>query len=125
MAEATFVIMRWLHLASVAGLIGGMLYGQVVAPPEQLFSAGRYRPVWWTAMSALIVSGIYAILSSPGHSARYHMLLGIKLLLAAHVFAVAAIVSRGKSPRAGRLMTGAALSGLAIIAIAGYLRRIF
>jgi hypothetical protein len=53
------------------------------------------------------------------------MLLGVKLLLAMHVFAVGILISRPHNPRRGRMMTGAAISGLAIIAIAAYLRHIF
>jgi hypothetical protein len=53
------------------------------------------------------------------------MLLGIKLLLVMHVFAVAILISRPHNPRRARMMAGAAISGLAIIAISAYLRHIF
>jgi hypothetical protein len=53
------------------------------------------------------------------------MLLGIKLLLAMHVFAVTVLITRPRNPRRARMMTGAAISGLAIIAIAAYLRHIY
>jgi hypothetical protein len=56
---------------------------------------------------------------------RYHIVLGIKLVLVAHVFAVALLIVQPKNPRRVRLMTGAFLSGLAIILISAYLRRIF
>jgi hypothetical protein len=68
---------------------------------------------------------MYNLFANPGHSARYHMLLGVKLLLALHIFAVAMLATQPKNPRRARLLTGAAISGLAIILISAYLRRIF
>jgi len=88
-------------------------------------AAMLYRPLVFTAMGALLISGIYNILSNPGHTVLYHMLLGIKLLLVMHVFAVAILVARPHNKRRGRMMAGAAISGLAIIAISAYLRHIF
>src|SRR5690349_5891299 len=40
MAEALNVLMRWLHISSVAALIGGMIYGRVVMTS----SAGELAP---------------------------------------------------------------------------------
>ncbi len=79
MAEILHVAMRWLHIASVTTLVGGMLYGRLVAPPELGAAAQRFRPYAWAAVLALIFSGLYNIFSAPGHSGRYHMVLGIKL----------------------------------------------
>jgi uncharacterized membrane protein len=130
------VIMRWMHIASAATLIGGMIFGRGVMSqaaaglsPETRESfmdraAGFYRPLVYTAMAGLVVSGTYNILHTVGHTPLYHMLLGIKLLLAMHVFAVAVLVTRAHNPRRSRMMAGAAISGLAIIAIAAYLKNI-
>ena len=52
-------------------------------------AAAAFRPLVLAAIAGLLVSGIYNILSNPGHTVKYHMLLGIKLLLVMHVFAVA------------------------------------
>jgi uncharacterized membrane protein len=137
MADVIFVIMRWLHISSAVTLVGGMIYGRVATiqaagglSPEARESfldrvAMLYRPLVFIAMAALLISGCYNILTNLGHTPLYHMLLGVKLLLAMHVFAVAILVSRPNNPRRGRMMTGAAISGLAIIAIAAYLRHIF
>lgn len=137
MADVLFVLMRWLHISSVATLIGGMIFGRVVMAhaaeglsPDSRESfmdkaAMLYRPLVFTAMAALLISGTYNILSNLGHTPLYHMLLGIKLLLVMHVFAVALLVARPHNPRRPRLMAGAAMSGLAIIAISAYLRHIF
>ena len=50
-------------------------------------------------------------------------MLGIKLLLVAHIFSVAIITAAPGHPRRRRLFTGAAVSGLIVIAISAYLRR--
>lgn len=137
MGDVPAVLARFLHLASVATLIGGFLFGSLalraaekVLPPEAAASlaeraASRFRPWLWAAIAALIVSGIYNVLTSPGHSTRYHVLLGIKLLLVAHVFAAGILAVRSQNPRRARQMTGAFISGFVIILISAYLRRIF
>jgi hypothetical protein len=42
-----------------------------------------------------------------------------------HVFAVALLIARAGHPRRARMMTGVAISGMVIIAIAAYLQHIF
>lgn len=137
MGDVLAVIMRWLHIASVVTLIGGMLYASVVIAgalgalaPEQAATltekaAERFRPLVWLAIAALILSGIYNVLAAPGHSSRYLVLFAIKLLLVLHVFAAAILAMRPHNPRRARQMTGAFLSGLLIILLSAYLRRIF
>ena len=137
MHEVLIVALRWFHITSVATLIGGLIYGRLVlARGAELFAsdshnafeeraAAAFRPLVYAAVSALIVSGVYNIFANPGHSPRYHMLLGIKLLLVAHVFAVSLLAVRPDRPGRARLMASGAISGLIIIAISAYLRRIF
>jgi uncharacterized membrane protein len=137
MPESVLVLMRWLHIASAAALAGGLLYGWLVlwpaanALPADLRqglmarAAARFRPLAFAAIPASLISGIYSLLANTGHTPRYHMVLGIKLLLALHVFAAAFILGTGKARNPSRTMAGAALSGLVIIAMAAYLRRIF
>ena len=129
--------MRWLHFASFVILIGGILYGRLVLTPalaalspdagEALGSrtAAAFRPLVLTSVSCLIVSGFYNIITNPGHSPKYHMLLGVKLMLVLHIFAVAYLITQPSNPRRSRQMSGAIVSGLIVIAIAAYLRRIF
>ena len=136
MTDALFVLMRWLHLTSMATLVGGMTFGRLVMPrspgniapdPEApgTRAALAYRPLVGAAIAGLIISGIYNLLTSPGHSVRYYTLFGAKLLLALHVFASALLATRPEGRRRARLMTGAVVSGLVIVAIAAYLRRIY
>lgn len=138
MAEALLaVLMRWLHIGSVATLIGGALYGWWVAgaatqslSPESRDAlwedmASRFRPLVYTAVAGLVVSGIYNVIAHPGHSLLYHTLLAIKLLLVLHVFTVMLLSAQPNKKRRARMMAGAAMSGMVIIAMSAYLRRIF
>ena len=137
MGDALFVLMRWLHFSSMATLIGGLIYGRTVLMPAigtlapessgvlEGKAAGAYRPLVVAAICGLIVSGLYNILTNPGHTPMYHMLLGIKLLLVLHVFTVAFLITAPHNPRRARMMTGTIVSGLVILAISAYLRRIF
>jgi uncharacterized membrane protein len=137
MADALNVIMRWVHIASVVALIGGILYGRLVMLPgiQSLAEEAResierttalaFRPIVLVSTMGLTLSGLYNIFSNPGHSPRYHMVLGVKLLLVMHVFAVGMLVTAPKNPRRARMLSGTVISGLAIILISAYLRRIF
>jgi putative copper export protein len=137
MADVLFVLMRWLHFASMATLVGGIIYGRLVmtssigslAPDARDsfdgHAASRYRPLVLGSVLGLIVSGTYNLLTNPGHTPKYHMLLGIKLMLVLHVFAVAFLITQPKNPRRSRMMTGTLISGLVILGISAYLRRIF
>jgi uncharacterized membrane protein len=137
MFEALGICMRWLHIASVATLVGGMIYGWLVLVPASgiLSAEGRevlaekaaalYRPLVFTAIGALLLSGSYNLMTSPGHHPKYYILLGIKLLLAAHVFAVGILLVTKNPEHRGRLLAGSAVSGLLIILISAYLRRTF
>ena len=129
--------MRWLHIASVATLVGGMLYGWMVLVPAAdvlaedarksltARAAALYRPLVFGAIGALLISGAYNLATNPGHHTRYYILLSIKLLLVAHVFAVGILLVTKNPEHRGRLFGGAALSGLTIILISAYLRHTF
>jgi cytochrome bd-type quinol oxidase subunit 2 len=137
MGEMLGVIMQWVHFSSLATLIGGILYGRLVMVPSTAAlakderealadrAAAAFRPFVLAAICGLIVSGVYNMLTHPGHTAKYHILLGIKLLLALHVFTVALLITHSGNPHRARMMTGVAISGLVIIAIAAYLSHIF
>jgi hypothetical protein len=121
----------------MATLVGGVLYARLVMAPavatlsadsanELANKAGAaYRPLVLAAMIGLILSGIYRLLSTPGHTATYQMLFGIKMLLVLHVFAVALLIGKPDNPRRTRMMTGMLISGLVIILISAWLSRIF
>jgi len=137
MGDVVAVFMRWLHLSSVAVLVGGLLYGWMAlqaasgaVAPEAVLKisdsvARRFRPVALFCVLILILSGVYNVLTTPGHSTRYHIVLGVKLLLVLHIFASAILAMRPGNAKRGRMMASAGFSGLAVILISAYLRRIF
>ncbi len=95
-------------------------------PAEWFTGSGWYvRNVVWACIAGLLLSGTLNLLSNHGHTPRYHMLFGIKFLLVPHVFAVALLSTKPDNPRRFRMLAGAAISGVAIIVISAYLRRIF
>jgi putative copper export protein len=131
------VIMRWLHLSSMATLLGGMLYWRLVlAPASEALSpdtrsaledkaASIFSPIVFASIAGLLISGVFKYLTSPGHQPVYHMLFGIKMLLVLHVFAVAILIARPGNPRRTRMLTGTVISGLAIVLLSAWLRHIF
>jgi putative copper export protein len=131
------IIMRWLHLSSMATLLGGMLYWRLVlAPASEALSpetrqalgdkaASIFSPMVFASIAGLLVSGVYKYLTSPGHQPTYHMIFGIKMLLALHVFAVAILIARPGNARRTRMLTGTVISGLVIVFLSAWLRHIF
>src|SRR4051812_30886474 len=126
MGEILTAIMRWIHISSVVTLIGGILYKRFVMIPSAAAlspdaktaldesTAAHFRPIVFTAMPALFLSGFFNYISTRGPSVLYHPLSGAKTLLALHVFSVPTLASAPKNPRRARQLFGAAISGLTI-----------
>ena len=114
------VVVRWLHIASVTILIGGTFYARFVAGSL----SARFRPWIWGAMATILGSGGYNLFTKEALPAGYHMVFGIKMLLVLHVFAVSLMITTPAFEDAKRLrmMTGVALSGLAVVLVSAYLR---
>jgi uncharacterized membrane protein len=136
MTDALSVIMRWLHITSAVVVVGGVLYARfVIAPalatlpaPEQdalgAAMAARYRSLLYLAMVFLAGTGLYNTILNVGRGPLYQSLLGIKLLLVLHVFAVGLLIVKPKNPKRSRQMTGLVISGLVILAISAMLRQL-
>jgi len=109
------VLMQWLHLLGAATLVGGAIYG-----------AAR-KPLAFAGVGALLVSGLWSLMTNlAGRPAHYHMVLGIKMLLALHVFAMVILAGApGREARRPRLLASAAVSGVVILLLSAYLRRGF
>lgn len=129
--------MRWMHIASMALLIGGAAFLRLIAGPgiarssereaiASRFAAG-FKPLVFAAIAGILGSGIFNFFARPGHTKYYHMLFGIKMLLAAHVFASSLLMVKSGVSEENffRRATGVFVSGVAIILISAYLRRIF
>jgi hypothetical protein len=114
MDAALSLMMRWLHVASVAVLLGGVFYARVVIGEM----APGFKPLAYGSIGAILISGLYNFLTKSSIPAHYYVWLGIKILLALHVFTVT-ILYRGNKPRA---LTGVLIMGGAALALGTWLR---
>ena len=116
MTLALAILIRWIHLASVIVLIGGIAYARFYAGEL----SPRFKRLAYWIIGAILLSGIYNFMRKSPVSLHYHIWFGVKVLLALHIFAVV-ILYKGKQ----RALTGAVISGAAIVAISDYLRVLF
>jgi uncharacterized membrane protein len=141
--EVLGVLSRWLHIVSAVLLLGGVIYARAVAVPalrtlplnDQAGAwavlAARFRPLVYAAIAGLLVSGAYNLLTQPGHTRAYHIWFGIKMLLSAHVFASAMLAVKAPGEkledesRRVRRLSSTVISGLLVLLVAAYLRRIY
>ena len=136
MADILTALMRWVHLASVITLVGGIVFWRFVMDPStkkispedyrelEEGAATHFRPVVYTVMATLVLSGLYNYLIKPGHTAFYQALFGIKILFVLHILSVTILATAPNNARRGRLLFGAALSGLIVVLISAYLKGI-
>src|ERR1700722_14310471 len=108
------IAMRWLHLASVIVLLGGVFYARFAVKEM----AAGFKPMAYVAIGPILVSGTYNFLNKSSYPPHYHMWFGIKFLLVLPVFAAVALYRKEKL----RFLAGVVISGAAIVAISGYLR---
>ena len=114
MDAAVSLLMRWLHIASVAVLIGGVFYARVVIGEL----AAGFKPVAYGSIGAILISGLYNLLTKSPIPPHYYVWFGIKMLLALHIFSVT-ILYRGNKPR---LLTGVVIIGAGAMLMAAWLR---
>jgi hypothetical protein len=110
--------MRWLHIVSVVILLGGIVYARVV---DGVLSA-RFKPLAYTAIGGILVSGLYNFLSKTSYPPHYHAWFGIKMLLVLHVFSIVIVYNPERHKDKPRLLTGVAITGALVLAISAYLR---
>ncbi len=117
-------------------LIGGFIYARFVLAPalasvmpadqNRLAAAvqGAFRPLLFTVIATVLVSGIYNYATKGSYPPGYHMWMGIKLLFVLHIISSALVDSmRTPNPaKSSRTALGIAITGLVAIAIANYLR---
>ena len=134
MPDDIAIFLRWLHIASMMTLLGGIVFWRMVlaragvdetrgAFTERI--AAAFRPLVFASIAGLVISGFINYLGAPGHTKLYHMMFGIKLLLALHVFAVSILIVQPNNPRRTRQAAGVMVSGLVILLISAWLRRNF
>jgi uncharacterized membrane protein len=128
---------RYIHIASAITLLGGMFFALIAWLPalqkaggagEQSISdaiAARFRPWFLLAMLGLLLSGFYNYyrhVQLKDVPPLYHMVFGMKFLLALHVFAVGFLALKGGNAKRGQQITGVVISGLVIIGLSGWMR---
>ena len=138
------VLMRFLHIGSIAGLVGGALYARVALTPvlnalpegERATAAssaqGRFRSTLFTLLVLIVISGLYNGFGpgAPPHPKQWHMWFGIKMLVVLHFLTTAIlwvtspygdVAAEGKG---GRRLAGLLISGAVAIFIGTYLQYI-
>lgn len=132
MPDAVAIPIRWLHIASVVTLLGGIIFWRLVLARVGLEdarggvmekAAAAFRPLVFFSVGGIVASGVVNLLAAPGHTKLWHAMFGVKLLLALHVFAVSFLIVQPNHPRRTRLATGTMISGLVILLISAWLRR--
>jgi hypothetical protein len=122
---------RYVHIASAITLLGGMFFAAIAWLPalrDQGLSdaiAARFRPWFLAAMVGLLLSGFYNYyrhVELKDVPKMYHMVFGIKFLLALHVFAVGYLALKGGNAKRARQILGVVISGLVIIGLSGWMR---
>jgi uncharacterized membrane protein len=105
-------ILRLIHILTVVTLVGGILFMRLVLAPvadkvlsgdmrEQLHAAliGFWKYFVHAGIALLVISGFLNYLVFPGRplDGKYHMILGIKILIALGVFVISSALV-GKTP---------------------------
>jgi hypothetical protein len=132
--EILSILMMAAHILCALTLVGGALawrYGAI--PGIQLLESGTrvkvdnaiasaWRPAVIIAILGVLLTGIYNLINAGQQSPRFHMVFGIKMLLALHVFAVTILATRPDNARRARQLTGVIISGTGIVILSVVLR---
>jgi uncharacterized membrane protein len=134
------LLFRFIHIASVIVLLGGIVYARQVLVPilnglpegvrvEAAVRAQRkYRTTLFTLLVLIVGSGLYNLLGGPKHTYEYQMWFGIKMLLVAHIAAASILwvtSPHGDVSVAGKgkhRLVSIIVSGLLVVLISAYLR---
>ncbi len=130
--DVVALLMRWTHITAMAFIVGGALYARFVVAPvvaaERPEVSDRItaalRPLMLAAIVALVCSGLFNFFNKKVIPPGYHMVFGIKVLLALHVIAVAILLGRPgvAAIKRSRWNYGIVVSGLAVLLLSAYLR---
>jgi uncharacterized membrane protein len=130
------VWMRWVHILTVITVLGGLIYARLVESPalellpleRRADVAGainnRFRPWLRFALFALVLSGLYNLVTKVNLPPGYHLWFGVKMLFALHIITVSFLLSKPsvKQERRNRMMSGVVISGVIVVLISAYLR---
>ena len=115
------ILSRFVHVTSAIVLLGGAIFARTV---QQANLMRKFAGIAVTAAVAIFLSGLYNLLTKVNTPKPYHMVFGIKFLLALHVIAVGIMAARANVPekKRQRWLTGVSISGLVIALLSAYLR---
>ncbi len=135
------VVFRWIHIGGIAVLFGGSVYQRfVVLPalkglPDEAEIRQKFSRCWnrllHPAILLILVSGFYNYLGKkPPAEIKgiYHMLVGIKILLALAVFFLVSVLNGKSKAFEGMRAKGAFWAGFtillatSIVCISGFLK---
>ena len=123
------VFMRWVHIASMAILLGGVVFARFVLREDVRHSrafqlAQDFRPWIYVTIAALLGSGLYNFLTKGFYPLGYHVLFGLKILLVLHIFAAMILFSvpGGTAEKRDRSLTGVIISGFIVLLLSACLR---
>ena len=133
---ALSVLVRFLHIASVAGLVGGVLYArlaltpsiEMLPEPERAQAARQaqasFRNVLFVMLILAVASGLYNLIGPPApHHGRHWQIWAVLHFLAASIrWAKSRYGDVPAECKSKRRLTGLTISGLIAILIANYLR---
>ena len=119
------ILLRWTHITCAVILIGGAIMAAILA------RQGKLKGPAWTPVQviplliAIFAAGLYNLMAKmSGAPPGYHAIFGIKFLLVMHIGAVLLLTAKPAMDDAKRtrLLTGASISGLAVILLSATLR---
>jgi len=113
-------VMRLVHVLSAIAIAGGLLAWKFSTPTDSV--AAAWRPVALAGIVGLLASGGYLASTFHGAPVILYVALGVKVLLALHVFAVVPVALKAGNPKRARLLAGAMFSALVVSAIGAILR---
>ena len=138
------LVMRWLHILSATIAVGGMIFVGIVLHPAMAKGLAvdqvdafrelmmkRWKLVFHPLILVFLVSGFYnyMMVTAPRHAddGGYHMMFGIKFLLALIFFALGIIATStmkwSEKMRQGKgLWLAVMLAGIALVMIGGYMK---
>ena len=134
--DVLVILMRWTHITCATFLLGSAFYASAVLGPaidgmdaamqEDLGNRIAFKLRWITILMILgaLLSGLFNLMQKTNLPGTYHMVFGIKMLFALHIFAVVFLNTKsGVAPaKRTRWMSGVALSGLIVLLLSAYLR---
>jgi hypothetical protein len=118
------IAMRWLHLTSVVVIVGGAIHVSFFSTPGKPLPGSAQRVLF--ALITLLGTGIFQLVNRMPAPPVYHMIFGVKFLLFLHVGAVTMLVNRPgiDDAKRKRMLTGVAISGIAVVLLSAVLRSI-